>query len=356
MLYCMQSAFAMSPSEYVQNADIKVFDRRVNQQLSETFDQHFSAQAFKAFIEKDKKNSVFKNEVKNYMQGRVVPLVPSKKLKIIVNMGLGWDFNNVKEQPYYVQNFISDIQKLGSEVIFLDKFPYAPVEQNIESIKPQLKSLLRDPEASYILLSLCKGTPEILIAAAELIQENPLHKKKIAGFINMSGMMGGTFLADERVDLDVLTDLIMMWEDYVPLKRNFKKYDRRNTVWSLPFMSKASITKNIKPVLKVSFDNIPVINVSGAILDDMISKSDSPLKMFVSYNSLMSVYPYGNDGFIDVTETRLPVSMFANQKTIILNSSHLLTDGSFDQYRLDREVNRVAFYRGLYQSLLREIR
>jgi hypothetical protein len=127
------------------------------------------------------------------------------------------------------------------------------------------------------------------------------------------------------------------------------------TVVSLPSMTKARIAQNVAPILNVSFGNIPAINISGALMSNLPIKNNSPLKMFINYNKAMMLYPYANDGFIDVTETRLPLTMFKNQKSIILNSSHLLTDGAFEDLDLTNKPNRLLFYKAVLQSLKEEI-
>jgi hypothetical protein len=86
-----------------------------------------------------------------------------------------------------------------------------------------------------------------------------------------------------------------------------------------------------------------------------MSKRTSPLQMFLIYNRMMNLYSSANDGFIDVTDTHLPPSMFKNQRSIVLDASHLLVDGFVDQYDLKIKENRLRFYRGVFEVLLMEI-
>ncbi len=355
VLLTLQSAMAITPKEFVDSMEIRSFGLEMNKFVSETMDSKFAAASYKAFIEKNKRNKEFSLYMRSVLSKKAKKLSYPKNMKIIVNMGLGWDAENYAIQMPHVKSFIDDVKTLGPEVIFLNKYPYGPIEQNIESIKPQLKGLLRDEKSQYVLLSLCKGTPEILVAAAELVKENPNFKKRIAGFINLSGMMAGTFFSSQRLDIQTIVE-IEKTIDSLPTKNTFSKYDRQKTVWSLPFVSVKSVAKNIRPVLNTSFDDIPAVNVSGAIMNDRIEKRDTPLKMFILYNKIMSLYPYGNDGFIDVTQTHLPKSMFRNQKSMVINSSHLLVDGYLDEYDLMDIKNRHLFYRGIFQSLLLEIK
>jgi hypothetical protein len=341
-------AWALTPKDYLEATQIETFDSVTNRNISNIYGKQFSAKVFKAFIEKNSTNLKFKNQLQNFIVNKST-YIPIKNVKIIVNMGLGWDFENA-DQPYYVKDFINEIKSLGYEVIFLSKYPYAPIEVNVESIRPQLRHILRDQNNKYILLSLCKGTPELLIAAAEIIKKENQLKNKLIGFVNMSGMMGGTFFSSTRFDLVALTSLEKEVDNYSS-KMNFEKFDRMQTIVSLPSMTKARITKNLAPILNVSFDNIPAINISGALMSDTAIKNNSPLKMFISYNKALQLYPYANDGFIDVTESRLPTSMFKNQRSLILDSSHLLTDGNFEGLDLTKKTNRVLFYKAIIQSI-----
>lgn len=341
-------AYALTPNDFLDSNQIENFDSTTNKIISLTYGSRFSAQVFKAYIERNPLNLKYKKELQSFI-AKKSSFVPMKNVKIIVNMGLGWDVES-KEQPYYVNNFINEIKSLGYEVEFISKYPYAPIEMNIDTIQPQLRHLFRDENNRYILLSLCKGTPELLVAAAEVIKKDSKLKDKILGFVNMSGMMGGTFFSSTRLDMKALTNMEKDF-DNLSSARSFTKFDRMQTVVSLPYMTKSRIQKNVSPVLNVSFDNIPAINISGALMSDLPSKNNSPLKMFINYNKVMLLYPYANDGFIDVTETRLPSSMFKNQKSIVLNSSHLLTDGAFEDLDLTKKPNRIFFYKAVLQSL-----
>ena len=346
----------MTPAELIEDQGLKVFNTEVNKAISMKYGEYFSASAFKAFVEKDPRNFAFKSYVLDVLRQKSKKQKIPTHLKVIVNTGLGWDTDNYSQQMSHVKNFMDDVRKLGVEVIFLSKFPYAPLEQNIESIKPQLKNLLRNKEDRYILMSLCKGTPELLIATAELVLENPQLKSKIAGFMNMSGMLGGTFFSSDRLDIKSMVEMEKIIDNKLPSPDSFVKYDREQTIWSLPYISNKRIEANLRPVLKVDFGNIPAINVSGAIMSDKMSKRSSPLQMFLIYNQLMNIYSYGNDGFIDVTQTRLPKNMFKNQKSLVIDGSHLLVDGYLAEFDLSQTKNRELFYRGVFESLLMEIK
>lgn len=342
-----------TPKEYLENKKILIFNAEENENISRHKDKYFSALVFKEYIESNKNNFKLRQKVQNYMNNGQLKKDNLKEATIVINMGLGWDADNYSQQPYYVKNFIDEIKLLGNDVIFLSRFPYAPMEQNIESIKPQLKHILRNKKV--ILLSLCKGSPELLVSSLEIVRENPEMKKNILGILNMSGMMAGTFFSTSRFDLELLTSIEFLWDKYIPTKNSFSKYDRRQTVWSLPFMRKNNVIKLVNSVSDVNLDPIPVINVSGILTSDKISKRDTPLKMFISYNQLTDLYPNANDGFLDITETRFPSKNFSNQSTLLLESSHLLADGYFNQTDLMIKENRIKFYQALYQTLVDKI-
>ncbi len=351
-----QIGLAMTPEQLVDSAQIKVFNKDLNKVISEHYGAYFSAQTFKAFIEKNEKNKESKNHLLKVLSGQssVVKNAKNLPLKIIVNMGLGWDAENYDIQMPHVKSFIDDIKTLGLEVIFLDKYPYAPIEQNVDSIKPQLRQLLRDQNSKYILMSLCKGTPELVIAFAEIVKAHPEMKNNVVGFMNMSGMLGGTFFSSNRLDIQAIIEIEKLIDRNLP-GESFSKHDREQTIWSLPFVSPVAIAKNLKTVLDINLGSIPVVNVSGAIMSDKMSKRTSPLQMFLIYNRMMNLYSSANDGFIDVTDTHLPPSMFKNQRSIVLDASHLLVDGFVDQYDLKIKENRLRFYRGVFEVLLMEI-
>ena len=166
----------------------------------------------------------------------------------------------------------------------------------------------------------------------------------------MSGMLTGTFFSRNRIDLVLLKEI----EESIDamLKPNPALIDRQKTFRALPYMTNFEIENNLERIGNFRMPNIPVINVVGAMTSDYISKKGSPLKMFLTYNQRAHLTKYASDGFIELSKTMLPKEVFPNEKVLVLESTHLLADGNFDQYDLTNKETRVSFYQALFQALI----
>ena len=166
----------LSPVKYIRENNITDYDFETNKEITKETNRYFSARVFKSLILKNNANKDLRNLVRDLMDHK---LILNKKLEntiLVINMGLGWDDQNFKNQAVYVQNFITEIKLLGLETHFLERDAYGPLELNIETIKPQLRGLFRSHK-KILFLSLCKGSPELLVSLAEVVEEKPELKK-----------------------------------------------------------------------------------------------------------------------------------------------------------------------------------
>lgn len=353
LLFLILFSFSILGNEidqYLIEHQINHFTSQTNQSISKEKNRYFAAQVFKKYIENNQENLNLKNDILNQMNHNVAALDLANTL-LVVNMGLGWDYENLSEQPYYVQNFVKEIQQTGLPVYFIKKYPYAPLEQNIESIKPQLDVLMKQSNQKIILFTLCKGSPEMVVALNEYLKENPDFKTRFKAHINLSGMMGGTFFANNRPDLKILREIELMIGSNHDPDFDFKKYDQRQTLWSLPYMNDKIIKTLLNPNQLEAIESIKAVNISGIITKKENEKRPSPLKMFFTYNHLTNLYPYANEGFLDIADTRLPEKMYPYQRTILIEGSHLLADGNFENFDLTQSSNRLKLYRLLIKSI-----
>ena len=339
----------ISPDQYIRQHNITSYNSKTNQVISNEKGKYFSAKVFKKIIENDPTNTELHKLVQNELAHKILLDKKLTNTILIINMGLGWDDRDYKNQPEYVQNFINEIKTLGLETIFLERFAYGPIENNIEIIKPQLTKFLKSGK-DIIFLSLCKGTPELLISLAEITRDNPELKKPIKGYLNMSGMLGGTFFSKDRLDLN----LIQKYDPYIEigLGPNPKSIDRFLSINALHYMTNKRVQKNLERVGDFQMPELPVINVTGVITSDFMIKKGTPLKMFLTYNNNTKLYPYANDGFLEVSHTLFSKEIFPKERTLLLESTHLLADGNFEQFDLADKKTRIEFYHALFQALI----
>lgn len=341
--------------EYLKNHPIEDYTLELNRELSRKYGQIFSAKVFNAFVQTKKVNKDLLNNIladfKNKNTNTSTP--PFKKLKgkikLVVSFGLGWKEGYGMNVPYYIEDFLNDMKSLGLDVAFMKKNPFGSVEGNIEKLIPELKKALENGE-DIIFVSLCKGTPELLAAEAELMRSLDGDSKKsgkILGHINLSGMLTGAIFSD-------FAEEVIMPKMIAPLMKLVPFAGIRDTgmmVDALSYMKSSVIQDTIQMAQPHLDKNIFYINVTGAPMSTQVLEGDSPMKMVVEYSAKKKFIDGANDGFLELPGTLIPKEISENQATLMLDSTHLLSDGQLHGYRIDDKNTR----RSLYFSIVKEI-
>ena len=232
-------------------------------------------------------------------------------------------------------------------VTFLKKDAYGTVENNVEQMIPQLKERLGGEE-DLILISLCKGTPELFAALARVNQDmNQSSQARIIGHINLSGMLSGAIFSDFAKEL-IFPKIIAPLLKLIPFAG---VADSGKMVDALEFMKTSIIETVLQDAAPYLRKDLYTINVTGAPMDNSLMETDSPMKFVVKYGVRNAFIDSANDGFLELPSTLVPQSISTNQATLVVNSSHMLSDGDFYGYKLNDESNR----RQLYFSVISEI-
>lgn len=347
-----------SAEEYLKNHPLEEYTVEVNRDLTKKYGQLFSAQVFKAHVEsKDENQAFLQNVLKELSQKKISQAAPFSllkgRVKLVVSFGLGWDEKYGKTIPYYIEDFLHDMKWLGLDVHFIKKNPFGTVHDNVEKIVPELKSSLMSGQ-DVILVSLCKGTPELLAAEAELAKL-PLEEKekfgKILGHINLSGMLSGAIFSDfaEEVMLPKYVAPLMKMIPFAAIRDNAKMVD------AIEYMKTSIIEETLKTATPHLNKDLLYINVTGAPMSNAIIESKSPMKMIVKYNIRNAFIDSANDGFLELPSTLIPASVSTNQLTLVLDSTHMLSDGNLNGHKLsEKKVRRTIYYSVLKEVLKRD--
>lgn len=342
----------LKPAAFIDHHDIKVYTVELNRKLTADYGQTFSAQVFREIVEREpKSNELLQSvlhdlKVKNKSKNRNLKVLRGK-IRLVVSFGLGWEESYTKHTPYYIRDFLADIKSLGLPVTFLKKDAYGTVENNVEQMIPQLKERLGGEE-DLILISLCKGTPELFAALARVNQDmNQSSQARIIGHINLSGMLSGAIFSDFAKEL-IFPKIIAPLLKLIPFAG---VADSGKMVDALEFMKTSIIETVLQDAAPYLRKDLYTINVTGAPMDNSLMETDSPMKFVVKYGVRNAFIDSANDGFLELPSTLVPQSISTNQATLVVNSSHMLSDGDFYGYKLNDESNR----RQLYFSVISEI-
>lgn len=336
--------------EYLKNNPIEEYTVKTNRSLSKRFGQLFSAQVFKAWIESKKENSELKASVLKDLRSLKSPLEKpfahlSDKVKLVVSFGLGWEEKYNRTTPFYITNFLNDIKSLGLPVLFLKKNPFGKVSDNIAKIIPSLESEL-DSGKDLILISLCKGTPELLGAEAELAKNNKLGK--ILGHVNLSGMLGGAIFSDFAKEI-IFPKIVAPLLKLIP---SDQVRDSAKMVDAIEYMKTSVIEHTLSQATPHLDKDIFYINITGAPMTNAVFYGKSPMKPILNYNLKSAFVNSANDGFLEMPSTLIPTSISKNQASLILDSSHLLTDGTLEEFKIESESNRRILYYSVVKTIL----
>lgn len=342
----------VSPEQYIEENNIKEYTLALNRKLSRLYGQIYSAKVFKAFIEKEERNKDFRDFVlsnfeKPASQRAFIPL--RSKVSIVVSFGLGWEEDYGVATPQYIRDFLKDIQSLGLQVRFLKKNPWGSVRQNAYKIKNQLREEL-EKGRDIILVSLCKGTPELLLAESLVHEETQGElKKRILGHVNLSGMLDGTFYSDKSSEL-LLPKIVGPILKLIPIAT---AQDSSEMFGAIDFM-RSDIVQGVLADAKFLPKDLFYLNVTGAPLSTQVLEHGSPMIPVLNYTNFANLSAGANDGFLELPNTLIPKKISSNQVTLVLDSTHLLADGVLGKYRLDNEANRRSLYQSIIQRVLNE--
>lgn len=335
-------------AEFVDRRNITEYTRELNRELTPKYGPVFSAMVFKELVERKPRNKEFRQYVLselNKPESQETPFAEYRKdVKLVVSFGLGWSHTFGLGAPVYIRDFLSDIESLGLDVVYLDKNPFGTIEGNVRRMTPQLEEQLKD-DRKIILLSLCKGTPELLSALKSSI--TPETREKIIGHVNLSGMLTGTFFADIARSIFV-PRLLSPFLKIFPIKamQNAAKMAEAAT-----YMKTSIVSETLSDVRGVLSDDTMTVNVTGAPMSNRIMESKSLMAPILKYNSWQKFLVSANDGFIELPHTEIPEELAPRQVSLILDASHMLSDGHLDQHSIGDEATR----RKLYQAILRFI-
>ncbi len=344
-----------SPEAFIDNKGIQDYTLELNRELSKLYGQLFSAKVFKAFIEKDARNKKFKNEVlKSFdTKWKKQPFVELKdKVSIVVSFGLGWEEKYSQATPIYIREFLEDIKSLGLPVRFLRKDPWGSVRHNAEVIKDQLRDEL-ETGRDIILVSLCKGTPEVLLAESFVHAETEgRFVNHILGHVNLSGMLDGTFYSDKSSEL-LIPKIVGPILKLIPIE---SARESTRLFGAIDFMR----SDIIEGVVQEAAQNLPkdllYINITGAPMSEQIFEQHSPMVPVVRYTLFSKLSEGANDGFLELPNTLIPRFISNNQITLMLDSTHLLGDGMLEGHSLQQEFKRRAMYYAIISRVIQERR
>lgn len=343
--------------EFLSKNPIEKYTLAVNKELTKKYGQLFSARVFRKKIEEKPENKEFLNKVLADLSNKKLNIeAPFKyldsKVRLVVSFGLGWEEKYGRTVPYYIEDFLSEMKGLGLPVTFIKKDPFGTVEENVQKMLPGLREALLSGE-DLIFVSLCKGTPELLRAEAELMKHDEKNRYgKILGHINLSGMLSGAIFSDFAREV-VLPKVVAPLLKLIPLAA---VRDNAKMVDAIEYMKTSIIEENLKASKAHLDKDIFYVNITGAPMTNLVLEGSSPMKPIVKYGSKTGFIESANDGFLEMPNTLIPESISKNQVTLVLDATHILSDGDLHGFKISDKRNRRALYYSVLKTVIEKSR
>jgi hypothetical protein len=340
-----------SVEDYLAANPIKEYTVETNRDLTRKYGQIFSALVFKHLIEQEKSSQELLQKVisdlNNKKKDNLLPNLKDK-VRLVVSFGLGWEEKYSKYTPQYVINFLNDIKSLGLPVTFLSKDPFGTVAGNVQLMIPQVEEILKGKK-DIIYISLCKGTPELFAATADVLQRlDQSSTARIIGHVNLSGMLSGAIFSDFAKEI-VVPKLVAPLMKLIPFNGIA---DSAKMVDAIEYMQTSIIEESLESSSPYLTKDIFTINVTGAPMSTKILEGNSPMKPVVKYSAQKLFIDSANDGFLELPSTLIPKNITTNQATLVLDSTHMLSDGSLHGYELGKQEIRRSLYQTVIETII----
>jgi hypothetical protein len=338
--------------KYLFEHPIQTYSLKLNQELTQRFGHGFSGEIYREWLLSQWSNRHARDSIKTFLRDYLTKggeftkndiRLRSQNTLLLVSMGLGWDEG--PDQPFYVKDFLKQIQASGMETLILKRDAMGTIPENIRALIPQVhKALLTGKD--IMVMGLCKGMPEVLAATAGVFKTRPDLRNKLKGVIGISPMMSGLYWADFQ-KANPGFELIHFLLELIPGKKAQSGSDYLTALETMNSTDVNELYKDVRPQIPT---NIPFVNLVGVIPDNGILKNDTTAMMpFIKANKLLNIGKGANDGFLEYPKTQITSAWGTKVFNIPLEGSHMITDGKFDELDFRNPKNLL----GLYYAILR---
>jgi hypothetical protein len=353
---------------YLAHHPIQKFTLETNRELSKKYGKGFAGEIYQAWIESQPANAAFRasylETLSTLQAGARRSDSLSKKAKglhALVIMGLGWDQDLKPSTPFYVRDFVTEIQQTGIDTTILKRPALGTYEENVALLVPQIKERLRAGE-DIILFGLCKGSTEMLAATSQVLssyldsertQKNrPAGYGRIVAVINLSGMFRGTYLAELASSIHGTRTLGRVLRKMpFPKLEEAGEYER-----ALPSISVAHLSEARSQFTTGLPSDAVYVEVVGVVPGNgLIANDTATMRTFQNMDRALHLAVGASDGFIEYPGNTLPDDVSSDHSVMVFNGTHMLTDGTVGPYDLSDRKTRINAYQALYEMVLDRI-
>ena len=340
-----------TPAEYWDAHPLAEYTRAVNLMLGERFGIPFAGSLLRLWLEQQPRNRDFWNRMRVDVAipagtTSVAALWSGVRVVIVPGTGVGSVEEAARTGAYSEGLYLRDFRALGITASGLTTDALGSVPANSLLIRAQLLPFLRSGE-HLIILAESRGVAEALTALASF----PEYSGQIAGFLNFSGLVRGSFLAE--------------WAATTPWVGEASEIGNRlpahlgrfgpllQAVMSLGY-------SDIEPLFQSNLQGLRGLPVAINVLaippvTGIAEASGCQLMQEQVIRRFMTDYG-PNDGLIAPPDSLIPEGIFQATRTIAVSASHTLYDGDFEgRVDLRLAAGRRAFLKALLLGLHEEL-
>lgn len=329
----------LTAEEYLDHHPIEQYDRDLNRDLTHRFGVGFTSEIFGAWTRSRPENRQLVEDLHRHLENPQAQEALASQFSdrtIIIANGIGNDPRGGR-----LKIIFQDFESFGIRTDAFDTGPYETVGDNSDQILRQLEEALGRGQ-KVILLGASKSYPEILRAVSRVRDPSG-----IQAIIAISGLTDGSLLADWLTD----NFLYPFWRGLASLVHLFIPHaDALNLE-----VFRSVNTRKIRELYRDAAPRLPkhilYVNLIGVMGGDGLTTEPSirPLQ-----NKLIrgTFNDYGaNDGYVEYPGNQIPESWGLHSYSLVVNGSHQLTDGGFEDLSLGQAPTRRRFFQALFETL-----
>lgn len=267
----------------------------------------------------------------------------------LIGSGMAIDPEHPEKIRGIIRSVFDELPRLGVETVYLRTDPYGTLQENSKRFENQLREHVKTGK-KIILLALSKGVPELLYALGSV--SDSLDPGQFLGFISLSGMVRGTFYGDTVEKIPELGEAGGYLSDQLTgffhgLGGAFRQADGMSQK-KMEIFNKLWYSRVPRKAVYLSVGGLSV----GPRPDDL--PEDEIVEMSRKFNGTFHVTRAGNDGYVEQPHLELLPGLSARQYTLLVDSSHILTDGHWRGTILRKVENQRALLQALHLFIISE--
>lgn len=347
--------------EFVSRNGVTKYTRELNETLTAKYGMAFSGDVYRSTLYRDRANqrahSAVSTKLKGFSHFEVSPKVGSNTV-VLVASGFGMDAEVREDSMQFAKDFISEMPRLGVNIRVMSFNPIGVYQENAELFAAQIREVLLSGK-DVVVIGASKGVADALGGVALAFKgqlgegREQLHAEgvgKLLGFVNLCGLVDGTFMADFAKKLPA-ADVFLGVLRKTSIKFNGHNIgDYLQSTTGLSRDDTAAYMRDVWSALPSDVSYLTVVNIltDYSVPPRSYAKGDELLKL----TRTLKATRLANDTLIEFPGNEIPSWVAPRNAKIVFNSTHMIYDGYFEGRDLTESKTRIAMNKALLETVV----